>query len=282
MQQILVLCSNYHSEKDTTAFVAELLRQQTGEGVQLHAYVVDCNEGDDLDPRLAALDGLGDGRVRVLNAKGNLGYFGGALYGYRAFVEAHDHPDWVIVSNTDIEFPDTDFFEKISILYPRGVAGSLAPAIWSTLAEKNQNPYMTRRPAARQMKRYTQLFRYYPVFTTYQRLSIVKNKLQGKTSLPLDQTAQTPRPIYAGHGAFVMLHRSYFEAGGTLEHGTFLFGEELFVAETCRALDLQVVYEPRLQIIHREHATTGVVKSRKIARFQWEASVYIYDQFFKN
>ena len=46
---------------------------------------------------------------------------------------------------------------------------------------------------------------------------------------------------------------SYFDKGGTLNYPSFLFGEELFVAEQARQLNLTTVFEPSLKIEHQQH-----------------------------
>lgn len=42
------------------------------------------------------------------------------------------------------------------------------------------------------------------------------------------------KSIYAPFGAFIVFHRQYFESGGHLSYGSFLFGEEIFITETAR------------------------------------------------
>ena len=60
----------------------------------------------------------------------------------------------------------------------------------------------------------------------------------------------------------MFVHRSYFEAGGDLEHFSFLFLEELYVGETCERLDLEVLYEPALRFAHGRHRSIGRVRNR--------------------
>jgi GT2 family glycosyltransferase len=89
-----------------------------------------------------------------------------------------------------------------------------------------------------------------------------------------------PLQIYAAHGAFLAFRKSYFEAGGTLRHGAFLFGEEIFVAETVRRLGLTIGYDPRLRVFHRGYTTTGYMPSRQMATYMREAARYCADTWF--
>ena len=286
MPEVLVTCVNYHNERETEAFIGKLGEQRIPG--TLSTVVVNCNEAG--DPDLSFIAGVPG--VEVASPGRNLGYFGGAAYGLRRYLEDNPLPDWVVVSNTDIAFPDRDFFGRLLALYPEG-AGVVAPSIHSNLSSRDQNPYMARRPPAARMHFYKWIFRFYPVYTAYHALSLARGKLlsvvPGVTSgnAPGDAGAaggprSSPRSIYAPHGSFVLFHRRYFEAGGNLDHGAFLFGEEVFVAETARRLGLPVEYDPRLALLHREHATTGLFKNRKVARFQWEASAYCAEEFFSS
>ena len=280
MPEVLVTCVNYHNERETEAFVRKL-QEQLVPG-SLSAVVVNSNEAG--NPELSSIAGVPG--VKVFDPGRNLGYFGGAAYGLRRYLEENSLPEWVVVSNTDISFPDREFFGRLFALHPQG-AGVIAPSIYSGLSGRDQNPYMARRPPAARMHFYKWAFRFYPVYTAYHALSLARRKLysvipaSSAGSAPVKtEPAGEPRGIYAPHGSFILFHRRYFQAGGSLDHGAFLFGEEVFVAETARRLGLSVEYDPRLSVEHREHATTGLFKNRKVARFQWEASAYCAEEFF--
>ena len=84
----------------------------------------------------------------------------------------------------------------------------------------------------------------------------------------------------AGHGAFVVLSHHYFEAGGSLDYKSFLFGEEIFLAESCRDLGLSVLYDDSLTVIHQEHASRDLLKSRQTARLEGESSALNSTRYF--
>lgn len=284
VQSILVLCVNYHNEKDTHDFVRCLLELESSE--LLHIIVVDNSERNYIESCLSSLVEL-DPRVIVLNPKTNLGYFGGAAWGLRQYLGSAPLPEWIIVSNTDILFPHSDFFSKLFEFYPGGNSTVIAPAIYSTLSETNQNPYMVQRPSKSRMIFYNRLFHNYSIYSAYQLLGLLRKKLRvfTRSSRALsgnknNDSKNSPVPIYAPHGSFILFHRNYFESGGSLDHGAFLFGEEIFVAETARRLGISIVYDPRLEVTHYEHATTGLIKNRKMVQFEREASSYCINNFF--
>ena len=279
---VLVLCVNYHNDRDTVAFVKGLLALEASD--QLQIVVVDNSVREFPEPKLDSLSSS-DPRVRVLHPKRNLGYFGGAAWGLRQHLSAAPLTDWVVVANTDISFPDYDVLTRLSRL-PKGESPVIAPAIRSNLSGTDQNPYMSKRPSGVRMHFYKWVFRYYPLFVIYHQLSAAKQKItalfhsSGRSASGSGEAKEAQRqPIYAPHGAFMIFHRSYFQAGGSFDYAVFLFGEEIFVAETVRRLGLTVMYEPSLVVVHREHATTGS-RSRQIAKYAAEASAYCADQYF--
>jgi len=84
--------------------------------------------------------------------------------------------------------------------------------------------------------------------------------------------------IYAPHGSFMILGASYFQKGGNLRHGTFLYAEEILVAETARDLGLRIRYVPALEVRHAEHASVSA--SPNTGRYQADAAAYCADRYF--
>ncbi|MEK7765553.1 MAG: hypothetical protein AAB368_04885, partial [bacterium] len=198
-------------------------------------------------------------------------------------------PEWVIVSNADIAFPDAAFFDELIRSHAVAPSAVIAPAILSDRTGADQNPGMAERPSGRRMRFLRAAFSTYPTCLAYHLASYVKVRLLAAWN-PLRASLRglrarasapsAPYAIYAPHGAFMIFHRSYFDRGGTFDHGAFLFGEEIFIAETCRRLGLAVVHDPRLRVRHRDHVSTGMFPSRKVARFEREANAYLVGEFF--
>jgi len=268
---VLFLAINYRSEPDTLRLLADLQRQDPG--ASWVAGVVDNTSTTIPTPALqkAAAE---DPRIRYLDPKANLGYFGGAAWGLEQLrsVDA----EWVIVTNTDIRIPDTGFVRKLT-----GVTGAavVGPRIISGLSGQDQNPYLPTRPDAGRMRRYKWIFASHLRLSAYEFAARVKKMLQRRGA---PDPSATARPIYAAHGSFLAFHRSYFAAGGSLQHPIFLFGEEILVAETARRLGLEVSFDPTLVVHHAEHATTSVFANKVVARHVAKASAWVADTYFAN
>jgi GT2 family glycosyltransferase len=214
--------------------------------------------------------------VRFEVMPGNLGYYGAAQAVFDNTWQ-NDLPEWVIVSNADIRIPSKDFCSRLArygSTFP-----VIAPAIISAFTGRDQNPYKYRRPSAwsmhlkRFMRRTETLARLiesqYSLKQNLRRAGLLGTRLPESSS---------PLPVYGAHGSFIIFNRTYFERGGTFKAGTFLFAEEVFVAECCRRLRLPIMYCPGLQVLHSEHAATK--PSSTIRAFEATAAEYCALHYF--
>jgi GT2 family glycosyltransferase len=282
---ILTICVNYRNDEQTACFVRGLLAQRSIS--EQKVIIVDNSEPPRVDSPLLGLVRI-DQRIWLCHPGKNLGYYGGAAWGLCKYIKEFPLPDWIIVCNTDIALIQPAFLSNLCALHSAGHHAAIAPAIISAVSRNDLNPCMKTRPARFLMHFYKWVFRYYPVSMTYQLLALLKSKIlfflkfsQSRSSANSDQKFLVPQQIYAPHGSFVAYNRKYFESGGTLNHGVFMFGEEVFIAETAKRLGLTIAYDPRLRIEHLEHSTTSIFKSRKILCFVKEAAEYCSDTFFR-
>jgi GT2 family glycosyltransferase len=287
-RRFLTLCVNYRNDAETVAFVSAVAALP---GYSGDIYVVSNSQSDTLAEELAKRPRGADGpHLFVDFPEENLGYFGGAARGLDSYLVDHTLPEWIMVANTDLSFPDPQFFTKLVSLHSAKPPAVVAPDIVlktrrglpSTLP--HQNPFMVSRPPAAQLRFLRLISRWYPVYVLYELATTLRYAVATTFSRrqAAEQTvASQTRPIYAPFGACILFHRSYFEAGGSLKYPSFLFGEELFVAETAREKRLEVLYDPRLQIFHHEHGATGIVSSRRIAGYLSNSYAYLLDTYFK-
>jgi GT2 family glycosyltransferase len=214
--------------------------------------------------------------VRFETMPTNLGYFGAAHLALNT-VWKERLPDWIIVSNADIRLTQPGFFSQIRDC-PTGVGSVIAPRIVSARTGLDQNPFHRKRPSALRMNLVRIIPRVPLLFWMLETQCSVKRAirswLQGKHAQPATDSAS----IYAPHGAFIIFSREYFERGGSLNVGAFLYAEEIFVAETCRRLGLNVTYLPSIEVLHDEHVSTKV--NPAIRGFQAEAADYCVREFF--
>lgn len=281
--RIVILAVSYCSDATAVEWVTGVNRVLVGSRRDDVAVVMVDNtpreSSADLFTRLLAADP----RVKALKAPGNLGYFGGAFHGWEQWQrEGGERPDWVIVSNVDVSFPDPAFFSRLlDTPYP-GDVGVLAPSILSKTRHGDWNPKISTRPSRRRMHAYKLLYRSRWVFNLYEALARVKYALTGFRRSRRVANASTPalRDIYAAHGACMLFAREFFVRGGTLRYPSFLFGEEIFVAETARELGLRTVYDPELVMSSEDHVSTGWLRSKRMVEYMRESAVFLANRYF--
>lgn len=275
---ILLICVNYLKPGETQRFVLSALDQTIQSSLRLA--VVDNSPAPGAGRVPDSL--MSDPRVTAIAPGENLGYFGGAAAALKDHLKTHSMPEWVIVSNPDVYFPDRGVLQRLFDSYRGDAPAVIAPSIRTKGSSVEQNPYMRVRPSRFRMHVYRWIFSAYPIDAAYQGLSWIKHRA-------LEAAASNERPaapasssekIYAPQGAFIAFHRSYFERGGTFDHGAFLFGEEIFVAETARRLGLTVLYDPALVIEHTERSTGAGLFNRATSRYRRQASRYLARTFF--
>jgi GT2 family glycosyltransferase len=274
---ILLICVNYKKPGETQRFVRSALDQSLRSSLRLA--VVDNSP----TPAVGGVPDsvTNDPRVTAIAPGENLGYFGGAAAALRDHLKTHSMPEWVIVSNPDVYFPDRDVLQRLFDTHGGDSPAVVAPSIRTKGSMVEQNPYMRVRPSSFRMHVYRWLFSAYPIDAVYQGLSWVKHRaLEAASNERPAAPVSSPERIYAPQGAFIAFHRSYFERGGNFDHGAFLFGEEIFVGETARRLGMAVLYDPTLVIEHTERSTAAGLFNRATSRYRRQASRYLARTFF--
>jgi hypothetical protein len=86
--------------------------------------------------------------------------------------------------------------------------------------------------------------------------------------------------IYAGHGSFIILTRTFFGHGGTIDYPMFLYGEEIYLAEECRQRQLSVVYAPQISVRDIGRVSTGKFSSRQYCQYNYKAICYLISRYY--
>jgi GT2 family glycosyltransferase len=245
-----------------------------------HLVIVDNNSGDDSAERIRqAIEGFSN--VELMASPDNRGYFGAAKWALDQYRAQHGAADWVIVCNNDIVFDSPIFLTRLLARDP-DVAGVLAPAIVSSLTGFDSNPMILRRPGRIRQLRYRFLVSTYYVAWLTQWLAPVFRKRRRRLHARRSNSEASPARIYAPHGSFLVFSRKYFEAGGVIDDGCFLYAEEIGVAETCRRLGLPVIHDPDLKVSHNDSQTTGRMLTRSGYKLQREGLQYALGKYLES
>ena len=284
-KRVLVLCVHYKNTDEVRRFVRAVAAQRLDTSLSL--MVVD-NSGELL--RVSNLDTDGGSRceVTVLDAGSNIGYYGAAAFAMDRYLKTAVMPDWVVVCNTDIEFAGSDFFARLSALHDRRAVTVVTPRIITSKGEERIE-FTRMRPSARRLSVYQWILDNRWVSFLYHAFIHLKVKsldwwrgVKANRGHHRNAVARrAPFAVYAPAGSFACFSRGYFEAGGDLRHGAFLYGEEVFVAETCKRIGGQVLFDPRLAVVHQGFSTTNVFRVNRVVDFKRDAVRFYRNAFFK-
>lgn len=264
---ICFVLSMYHDASRVRAFVAHLRQLPCPRDVELHIVVTD-NGRERRRPLIPGAD--------IVTPRRNLGYLGGCVHALESWRAAgHAQPEWVCVSNTDLELAD-DFLLRLTSEECAEDVGVVAPDV-RLVNGAPQNPLLWRRPARLMMLAYAVLARsrmFARAFETGVRVRHVL-RLFGERSAALTDPA-----IYAPHGSIVLLHRRFFERGAELRYGALMFGEEIHIAEQARRIGLRVIWRRDLRVVHEQHASVGRVRTEQRHRWLAESADVLWRDYF--
>jgi GT2 family glycosyltransferase len=278
MTAVGIIAVAYETPQHLRSFVEQVLTSSAGPQVSL--VVVDNSAVAD---RVVA-ERLGvHARASYCRSGKNLGYFGGARFGFEQLCTQGELPPWIVVCNVDLRFDLDGLLRSLDALNLDERVGAVAPRLISRSTGQDMNPFFRSRPSVRRMWFYATAFKYYPFLKFYswlgQSLHSAVSRIRGPRQTE-SAGSHGIQEIYAPHGAFFVLSRRYFLRGGTLDHEVFLFGEEITIAERIREVGLLTVFDPTCVIDHVDQVSTGHTLSRRTARFMYEASEYCFRAYF--
>lgn len=278
MADVLIVTVNFRNARCTL----DLLHSASSlEGFnRCHLLIVDNNSADSSAERIRqAASSLSN--VELLESPNNRGYFGGAKWVLDQYFDRRGVPDWVIVCNNDIVFDSPDFLSTLLARDP-GAQGILAPAVISRLTGLDSNPMIAKRPGRVRTLRYRLLLSTYLVAWCTQWLAPLVRKGRHRLHQGGSSRRNARTQIYAPHGSFVIFSRRFFEEGGFIDDGCFLYAEEFGVAEMCLRLGLPIIHDPELRVSHYDNQTTGRMLSRSGYRLQKEGLKYALGKYFES
>ncbi len=223
--------------------------------------------------------------ITYIKSKKNLGYFHGAELGLNHFLQNnHNYPQWIIVCNVDIIFESPQLLEKLGSYETVPDLGAIAPAIISNRWKTDLNPFRMSRISLNRLYFYRIIYSNIMFHNGYIVLHYLKRIIKiisRMVSPPGKGEIKERRKIYAPHGSCIIFNKNYFESGGTLNHISFLFGEEIFVGETIIKSGLNVLYGPELKFRHYEHSSIGSFISPKINRYYKQSIEDIINNYYQ-
>lgn len=172
---------------------------------------------------------------------------------------------YIICSNNDVLFEMPGIIESLVNTQNKYNAAVVAPKIIN-LNNVNQNPYYAKRPGP-MTARLILLNKSIPSiifkkFLPYSMKSILFNKILSRnvsSSSNCNTSPDEPTQVYALNGSFFLFGPPFFANFNGFDEYTFLYGEELILAEMLYSLSLPQYYDPQVWILHKEDKTSNLV-----------------------
>ena len=257
------ICTNYNNS-NFSIDASESFLTQFGE----HATVIIVDNGSDRN-FVNDLNNYANGKVNVviLDTRENTGYFSGLNQGLEFICTMHDAPKWVFVGNNDLIFQDgiadavaskLKFLESFPVISPNLI----------TLDGIHQNPHII--SGISHFRRFVYSF-YYRNFLLARLIIAITRMSQSFSKRPDTNSWRIGQKIWAGHGACYLLTPDFFKKMCRLDSHSFLYFEEVFLAQQIERLGGSIWYEPSLVIKHLCNGSIGKLPNRKVWEFSRDA-----------
>lgn len=260
MKNVHLVTVNYKQEQYLTRMLQSM---SIPSNVKLSIVVVD-NSGELSAEKMPE-------SVRLVGRGINEGYIKGLSLGFRSLRASSD--DIVIFCNPDLEFKH-DFF-KVLIENENEVTNAIiAPSIVDSTGT-NQNPNMLCKPGFLRRVLFDIEFSSYYCFIA---LRMLKSKLR-KAITKKTVTYDEKQDIYLPHGSCMVAKYGFIKSNRILEHEVFLWGEEVFIANSARRAGGKVVFLPSLRVFHDLNSSTKFIVGRERYNI-WKSSYAKYREIF--
>lgn len=264
---------NYNNYMDTIECVESIIIQKDPDS---SIVIVDNHSQNDsyslLKRRYANID-----NIHLLVSSVNLGFAKGNNLGYE-YAKKYLSPDFIVIINNDTIISQKEFQKLLKISYEKNKFDILGPDI-ITLNGTHQNPQKLRGIRINELRRL--IFKYKAIVfinQTFPFIYQVYKKMKSNKTKNISSHWNTLKTNVQLHGACLVYSKQYiFENDFAFLPITFLYMEEdvLFYYSTLRKYLL--IYDPSIQIIHKEDGATDMIYSRNK-----DKEIFIYKNAVKS
>lgn len=187
----------------------------------------------------------------------NLGFAKANNIGCKYAIDKYK-PDFLVVSNNDIIIDDINFINKIEKEYQNDNFDMLGPKI-NTKDGQSVNPfpvYKTKDEVVNQINKTKKLIKIYNNILLRNLFSIYMNVKYKFKEKRLVYNGKNKEYDVALHGCFIIFSKKYYEKYEHVFYNeTFLYHEEEFLYQRVIKDKLISIYEPSIQVFHKEGAS---------------------------
>ena len=263
--KVIIFCVNYNSFDELEGYLNSLEISVAATEVELTVVVVDNSD------TFKRIDKKYSFEIVHLYTGSNLGYFGGISYGIKRSNKSISKYNYSIISNVDLQVQDNFFVELANLHIPEEI-GCIAPKIFSIGENRDRNPKVLERYSKRKLEILRLMYKFPILNNLYTSFFFRKRREKVETT--------EQKLIYAAHGSFMIFTKKVSSFLKEMEYPVFMFGEELYIAEHLRKMNLKTLYLPNLVIKDNDHASTGRMKSKFYYKCNYEAMDMVIKEFF--
>lgn len=202
----------------------------------------------------------------------NVGYLNSLLY---VISELNDNEyKYVILSNTDIEYRNGEFFSNLLAHRYKDSIGCIAPSIYAKQTNSFSNPHNIERFSKEKVKGLIFIFSHPMLAKIYIWLSSIKSRTKKAVE------RQEEMIVYSPHGCYMIFSRKFIDLIKGFEYGVKMYSEEACVGELLLKNKMICLYDPSLKATHNERSVTGKVNFSQIAEYYKESLTYILKEFY--
>lgn len=269
IKSLAIYCVNYASYTELHSYLLSIEQAAAAavNQIKVHVYI-----SDNTETQIEAIETKCyiTISVRVFPLHKNLGYLGAIQHMMHVTdVMAYDY---IAISNVDLIVAE-DAFKILSNLQIDNNIGWIAPKLFSSKLNYDRNPAVMSRYTSKQLSMLRFMFQHPYINYIYKHTFYKRKKIR--------KPYKNGTRIYAGHGSFMLLSKEYFKRCGIPEYKTFLFCEELYIAEKCRQNNLLVVYFPEISLYDIEHVSVSKLHKPSYYQYNSESLSFILKTFYR-
>ncbi len=259
----------YESKEEVKAYIEEVAA--IGKELVDIVLIVNSDKNAQVPLLVQELHAEGITGVHVLEYGDNVGYLNALLKPIQS-MDLNEY-DFYILSNTDIHYDSTDFFQRLLTANYSPDIGCVAPCVYATISNSYSNPHYLERVPREKLERLIKIFRHPWLAQMYLWLAGLK---AGKTKAGKRPSCY----VYSPHGCYMIFTKEFIRRICGYEYGVRLYSEESAVGELLKREGMRCYYDETLLVIHQESSVTGKLNQKK--RFSaWRESLeYILNTFY--
>ena len=211
----------------------------------------------------------------VVEPMTNLGYMNGMIKGYQEFLERYNSADlkYIIMSNTDINYPDSNFLDSLLSRNYEEDIWSIGPAVYAPERKTFDNPVCETRRSKLDVIKTIRIFRTPLLNEVYFHLSNLKGKIK---KVPRGSSHK----VYEVHGCYFVIKKTLGDLMIKNPFGALLYSEESYVAEMVWHNGKSGYYDAELLVEHVEHTVTGKLDYKRLSKYIAESMEVILKDFY--